>query len=248
MGSIASVLPDVTKDKEFPIKAIKEASILEDLKEGTHPVLFSWMVEIPEKNYAVGKYQVTQALWESVMGNNPSRFKGSSRPVESVSWFDCVLFCNKLSEKEGLEKAYTINGEEVECNFDSEGYRLPTEWEWWFAAKANQDFEYSGSDNFDEVAWTDENSNEETHGVGQKKPNGFGLYDMSGNVWEWCWDWYGDDDSTEDSTGPSRGSSRVYRGGCWGFDGGDARGSNRNRSSPSGRDYDLGFRFTRTIR
>jgi formylglycine-generating enzyme required for sulfatase activity len=102
-----------------------------------------------------------------------------------------------------LEKAYTINGEEVECNFDSNGYRLPTEWEWEFAAKANQDFKYSGSDNVDEVAWTRENSNKQTHPVGQKKPNGFGLYDMSGNVFEWCWDCY------------TEGSSRVYRGGSW---------------------------------
>ena len=118
------------------------------------------------------------------MGNNPSKFKGSARPVEKVNWFDCIELCNKLSEKDGLEKAYTINGRNVECNFDSNGYRLPTEWEWWFAAKANQDFEYAGSDNIDEVASTSENSNDETHGVGQKKANGFGLFDMSGNVFE----------------------------------------------------------------
>ena len=151
------------------------------------------MVEVPGKKYSIGKYQVRQALWESVMGYNPSDFKGSSRPVENVSWMDCVLFCNKLSEKEDLEKVYTLPegveqalnnqtdeedenvdelSNDVSQNLESNGYRLPTEWEWWFAAKANQDFEYSGSDDIDEVAWYDENSNEETHGVGQKKPNG----------------------------------------------------------------------------
>ena len=216
---------------------------LEEMKE---------MVEIPGKNYEIGKYQVTQAVWESVMGNNPSVFKGRSRPVENVSWFDCFEFCNKLSDKEGLEKAYTINGEEVECDFKASGYRLPTEWEWWFAAKANDDFEYSGSDNPDEVAWTDENSNGESHGVGQKKANGFGLYDMAGNVWEWCWDWYTyidwKDIPTEDSTGPSTGSLRVRRGGSWGFGESYARLSYRFKSNPSSRENRRGFRFTRTIR
>lgn len=222
---------------------MSEPTTLEEMKE---------LVEVPGKKYSIGKYQVTQALWESVMGSNPSYFKGSSRPVEMVNWMDCVTFCNKLSEKEGLEKAYTINGKEVECNFESNGYRLATEWEWYFAAKANQDFEYAGSDNIDEVAWYDENSNRKTHGVGQKKANGFGLYDMSGNVSEWCWDWYeggSEDIPTEDSTGPSTGWSRVYCGRSWCDDGSYARVSRRGGDYRlSFRNYDLGFRFTRTIR
>jgi sulfatase modifying factor 1 len=210
------------------------------------------LVEVPGKKYAIGKYQVTQALWESVMGSNPSDFKGSSRPVEMVNWFDCIEFCNKLSEKEGLEKAYTINGKEVQCNFESNGYRLPTEWEWYFAAKANEDYyEYSGSDDIYEVAWYGENSNRQTHGVGQKKPNGFGLYDMNGNVLEWCWDWFeGDreDIPTEDSIGPSTGSDRMLRGGCWDDVARDGRVAYRQWSYPSCRVGSLGFRFSRTIR
>ena len=162
------------------------------------------------------KYQVTQALWESVMGSNPSEFEGANRPVEEVSWFDVVDFCNKLSELEGLEPAYTIDGENVTCNWNAKGYRLPTEAEWEYAARANQSFKYSGSDNLDEVAWYDGNSGDETHPVGQKKTNGFGLYDMSGNVWEWVWDIYGTYSSTPtmDPRGPDSGSVRVRRGGC----------------------------------
>ena len=98
---------------------MSEPTTLEEMKE---------MVEIPGKNYSIGKYPVTQELWESVMGNNPSEFKGSSRPVEKVTWFDCVLFCNKLSAQEGLAKVYLINGEKVQCDFDADGYRLPTDW------------------------------------------------------------------------------------------------------------------------
>jgi len=202
----------------------------------TSGVLYWKMVEMPGKNYSIGKYPVTQDLWERVMGDNPSHFKGSSRPVEQVSWFDCVDFCNKLSEKEGLEKAYTINGKEVECTFSSEGYRLPTEEEWVFAAKANQDFEYSGSDNIDEVAWYGEDRETgSTHGVGQKKANGFGLYDMSGNVWEWCWAWF------------EKGRDRGGRGGSWSGDARVARLSGRYWFFPSLRRNYRGFRLSRTI-
>jgi len=192
------------------------------------------MVEVPGKKYSIGKYQVTQALWESVMEDNPSWFKGSSGPVENVNWFDCVEFCNKLSEKEGLEKAYTINGKKVECNFDSNGYRLPTADEWEYCARSGESFIYSGSNNCDEVAWTSENSNSQTHVVGQKKANGFGLYDMSGNVDEWCWD--------------KEVSLRVSRGGCWCYGARDARVSYRNRNLPSYRFDGQGFRLFRTIR
>ena len=208
------------------------------------------MVKIPGKSYSVGKYLVTQALWESVTGYNPSEFKGSRLPVEQVSWLDCVDFCNTLSEIEGLEKAYTVNGSnffDVQCNFDADGYRLPTEWEWYFAAKANQDFQYAGSDNIDEVAWYWDNCDYQTQGVGQKKANGFGLYDMSGNVAEWCWDWYGDDVPSEGSTGPCTGSERVRLGGYWTSGERYSRLSYRIGSPPSIGFNEQGFRLCRTI-
>ena len=203
------------------------------------------------KDFYVGKYPVTQKLWESVMGDNPSYFKGEDRPVEKVSWFDCVQFCNKLSEKEGREAVYTIDGENVSCNWNANGYRLLSEAEWEYCARANQTFLYSGSNNPDEVAWYDENSGDETHSVGQKKPNGFGLYDMSGNVYEWCWDWYdfsiygshADRGTVRDPYGAKNGSSRVHRGGSWRSGAGFTRVSNRYYVTPDYEDVLLGFRL-----
>ena len=201
------------------------------------------------RKYSIGRYPVTQALWESVMENNPSGFKGSSRPVELVSWFECVEFCNKLSEREGLEKAYLINGEEVQCTFDADGYRLPTEAEWECAGRGGESHLYSGSDNIEEVAWTSENSSWRTHGVGQKKCNGFGLFDLSGNVWEWCWDWSREYSSshTVDPTGARTGTYRMYRGGSWNYGARDSRLSRRDLRRPTAHNYNHGFRLCRTM-
>ena len=249
IDSIVSVLPDFTKDKPFPVKAMKEVGLIEELKRGTHPVLFSWMVEIEchGKCFAIGKYPVTQSIWECVMGTNPSYRIGSAKPVDSVSWFDCVEFCNKLSEREGVKKAYILKDEKVTCDFSAEGYRLPTEFEWAFAAQANQDFEYSGSNNVDEVAWYSKNSHRQTHPVGQKKGNGFGLYDMSGNVYEWCWDWYGYSPPTTDSRGPSTGSHRGFRGGSSFDDSSRSILSKRYWDYPNNTGGALSFRLARTL-
>lgn len=217
----------------------------------TSDVRYWKMVEIPGKNYSIGKYPVTQSLWEKILGSNPSGCKGSNRPVENVSWFDCIAFCNTLSEMEGLEKTYTISGEEVQCTVETDGYRLPTEWEWWFAAAANQNVAFSGSDNVEEVAWIRGNSGGQTHDVGQKKANGFGLYDMSGNVDEWCWDRYGgkyEDIPIEDSLGPTTGTQRLRRGGSWFSDASFSQVAYRRWRHPSDRIDRQGVRLCRSIR
>ncbi len=157
-------------------------------------------------DFYIGKYQVTQAQWKTVMGDNPCYFKGDNLPVEQVSWYDVVEFCNKLSEMEGLQKCYSGSGDNILCNFKANGYRLPIEDEWEYAARGgnrSRDYKYSGSDNVGDVAWYKANSGSKTHLVGTKQPNELGIHDMSGNVWEWCWDWH------------TEGINRVLRGGSW---------------------------------
>jgi formylglycine-generating enzyme required for sulfatase activity len=192
------------------------------------------------RGYWLMKTPVTQALWEAVMGENPSRFQGADRPVELVNWYDAIRFCNALSELKGLPLAYEI-GEgdrpEVSWDRDSTGYRLPTEAEWECAAKAGTELKYAGSDCLGEVGWYYDNCNRETHPVAQKKPNAWGLYDMSGNVWEWCWDLYGD----------YEGSNRVYRGGSWFNLARGARSALRGGNRPVFRYDNLGLRPARTV-
>lgn len=201
------------------------------------------------KDFYLMENEVTQALYERVMGENPSGFKGSNRPVETVSWYDAVEFCNKLSQIEGLDQCYTINGENVSwSNKSCSGWRLPTEAEREYAARGGQSYKYAGSDNVDEVTWYHSNSGKQTHPVGQKKANGFGLYDMSGNVMEWVWDCYGEysvDDST-DLVGLDCGQFRVFRGGGWDLSARYARVSHRYGSPPDLENRYLGFRSGRT--
>lgn len=201
-------------------------------------------------SFYIGKYEVTQKQWTEVMGSNPADFKGDNRPVESISWYQAVEFCNKLSQKEGLTPAYTINGRNVTCNWNANGYRLPTEAEWEFAARGgnkSKGFTYAGSNNIDEVAWYDSNSGSKTQAVGTKKANELGLYDMSGNVWEWCWDWYGSYSSGAKTNprGPS-GSYRVLRGGSWYSSALYCRSAFRDGGGPDDGHDNSGFRLLRS--
>jgi len=198
--------------------------------------------------FSMGVHAVTQDLYEAVMGTNPSAFKGGLRPVEQASWYDAVRFCNALSAACGLQAAYTIGsgGEpSVSCDFRAHGFRLPTEAEWEYAARAGQDFEYAGSNELDKVGWYINNSSGHTHPVGQKKPNAWGLYDMSGNVWEWCWDRYGDypNKSQNDPYGPDFGDYRVRRGGSWSSYARLCRAAYRSWFVPGDRSVYLGFRL-----
>ena len=184
--------------------------------------------------YYIGKTEVTQALWKAVMGINPSRFKGDYLPVENVSWDDCQEFIRKLNSMTG------------------QNFRLPTEAEWEFACRGGNNsrgYKYSGSNNLGSVAWYDGNSGNKTHPVGTKAPNELGIYDMSGNVWEWCADWYGDYSSGAQTnpTGPYGGSNRVYRGGSWNYDVGRCRSSNRDFYYPWIRDIILGLRLALSL-
>ena len=136
-------------------------------------------------DFYIGKYEVTQKEWYEVMGNNPSRFKGRNLPVEEVSWYDAVEFCNKKSKAEGLTPCYTGSRKNTKCNFSANGYRLPTEAEWAYAARGgikSKGYKYSGSNTIGDVAWYISNSGSKTHTVGTKKANELGIYDMTGNV------------------------------------------------------------------
>jgi formylglycine-generating enzyme required for sulfatase activity len=241
----------------------------------------------------VGKYAVTQVLWESVMGSNPSMFKGANRPVEQVNWFDCLVFCNALSKQEGFAPIYAglesyVVGSDLSLDAaillsgnitlieGANGYRLLTEAEWEYAARGWEYHKYSGGDNIDEVAWYDDNSDtghgRQTHPVGQKKPNGFRLYDMSGNVAEWCWDlidcevrdksdgdiWLRSGSKYPHATrvnpqGSPHGFYRINRGGCLFYDSGRVRVSFRgieiedDANDPQSIACGGGFRIARSI-
>lgn len=232
-------------------------------------------------SFAISKYEVTQREWTEVMGANPSKFRGDDLPVDSVSWYDCIEYCNRRSAREGRQPYYTIakdlpdpnntgGGDDprwtVTTNPNANGYRLPTEAEWEYAASGGQQSRgstYSGADDAGKVAWFWENSGNQPLGglwnwpaiekngnrprpVGGKAPNELGLHDMSGNVREWCWDWHGNlEVNTTDPKGPARGSARVWKGGGWLGADFCCEPSFRGGFEPSGVGHDQGFRVCR---
>ena len=232
------------------------------------------------KSFYMGRYEVTQAEYEKYCiygGSSPSSSygDGDNYPAYYVSWYDALVYCNKRSMAEGLTPCYSISGSTdpekwgtvptssnntwnaVVCNWNANGYRLPTEAEWEYAARAEDNtvasLTYSGTSDVNklgEYAWYSSNSNSKTHEVGTKKANGFGLYDMSGNVWEWCWNWFTNSYDAEaeggsDPTGTSAGSYRVYRGGSWDYNSDGCAVSYRRNGRPNDRYGNLGFRVVR---
>ena len=187
--------------------------------------------QVTLSSYSIGQTEVTQELWLAVMGSNPSNIVGDlQRPVETVSWDDCQTFITKLNQMTGKT------------------FRLPTEAEWEYAARGgnrSQGYKYAGSNIIDDVAWYTSNCDETTHPVATKAPNELGLFDMSGNVWEWCQDCYApySSDAQTNPTGPYSGSDRVFRGGCWLSRAGDCRVSYRCNYRPTTAGSDLGLRL-----
>jgi len=198
------------KKHEVKVAQMSEQQIQEQIAK-----IDADMVKLPNGSW-MGKYEVTQAQWQAVMGNNPSHFKGENLPVESVSWDDVQGYIQKLNEKTG------------------QSYRLPTEEEWFTACQAGKSTEYCGSNNVDEVAWYNGNSGNTTHSVGQKKPNAWGLYDISGNVWEWTSSFYNNEQT-----------QRVVRGGSWDILPEGLRSALRFNIAPNFRSFYLGFRLSR---
>lgn len=232
-------------------------------------------------SFYMSDHEVTRGEYKAVMGIDPSTAKAydkagneltgddnvKNNPVNNISWYDALVYCNTLSIKEGLTPCYEIGGkthpsewsavpteydrtwDAATCDFTADGFRLPTEAEWEWAARGGESYTCAGSDNIDEVAWYNGNTNKTgTRDVKTKKANGYGLYDMSGNVWEWCWDWYGDTISSDTpSSGNALGLSgvRCYRGSSWYNDKYVAQVTGRNRYFPYDRVERCGFRLVR---
>ena len=226
------------------------------------------------RSFFIGKYEVTQAEYSQYMQPGSDWTSdyglGDDYPAYYISWFAIIKYCNLRSLAEGLTPVYKISGSTnpadwgevptspnatwnaVICNWKANGYRLPTEAEWEYAARGatnDPDYFYSGSDDIDAVAWNANNSGSTSHPVGTKAPNGIGIHDMSGNVWEWCWDWYDvySGRVQTNPTGPKTGISRLQRGGYWGYSNADCSVSCRVKCSPSDSRYNsVGFRICRT--
>ncbi len=228
--------------------------------------------EVTLTDFYIGKYEVTQAQWAAIVPEYAPDYsqygQGDTHPAYYISWYDAVTFCNRLSQQEGYTPVYYADpgftqvydalddgSGTVYWDPTANGYRLPTEAEWEYAARGgaqSEGYQYSGSDDINEVAWWDVNSDNSvlSQPAGTKAPNELGVYDMSGNVWEWCWDWYGsgyyDASPACAPLGPTGGSFRVLRGGSWVSSARYCRVANRIGVTPGDRRYGIGFRLSRT--
>ncbi|PFI33903.1 cytoplasmic protein [Bacillus thuringiensis] len=195
-----------------------------------------WLAQI--QPFLLAKYAVTTELYDAITNSTLNNFENNHKPVVNISWNDAIAFCNVLSKKAGLKEYYSISdgGQIVRCKLDSNGYRLPSEAEWQYACKAGTTGYTYGK--LHDIAWYNENSNGHIHDVGQKEPNAWGLYDMLGNVWEWCYDLYDE---------KVYGSYRIFRGGSWAEVARGCGATCRRRSHPTFHIEDLGFRLARSI-
>ena len=211
--------------------------------------------------FYIGRHEVTQAEYRALTGKNPSNFKGDDLPVENVTWFDAVRFCNAKSAKEGLAPAYEIKGESVSWKRSANGYRLPTEAEWEFAARGGTQSPFSTGANitteqanyYGTYGYNNGPSGEyrsSTVDVNSFKPNQRGLYNVHGNVWEWCWDWYGPyaESAQTDPAGPVSGTYRINRGGGWNDFGRNLRSAYRAAAPPANAIFNTGFRLARNAK
>ena len=207
-------------------------------------------------DFYMGETEVTQAQHQLIMGTNQCFWEGCGAdcPMEDISWNEMAEYANALSSAEGLTECFTCENSTCTATdnpYTCDGYRLPTEAEWEYAARAGNDYLFAGSNTIDDVAWYSSNSEGMPHPVAQKAPNDWGLYDMSGNVWEWTWDWYDEDyyssSPSLDPEGPTSGTRRVARGGFYGYSSVGLRVSNRSISIPSDRYNTVGFRLVRSL-
>ena len=204
------------------------------------------------QGFMLGATEVTQDQWLSVMGSRPSHFEGGKFPVENITFAQCVEFCNRLSKEEGLPPAYGFKNEQIFWNRESVGYRLPTEAEWEYACRSGSQQRFASGDEKSDlgvISWSRYNSSGSTHEVATRQPNGWGLHDMHGNVWEWCWNWSSAYPTrfAVDPEGPVSGTSRVIRGGSWDNSPEACRSANHNSAKPSFKAGILGFRVARTV-
>jgi len=214
--------------------------------------------EVSLMSYEISRCEVTKKLWRMIVNSDSSCYADNYEPVSNITWFEAIDFCNKLSLKEKLEPCYSINDKNVSCDFSKNGYRLPTEAEWEFAAQGGEKsikYIYSGSDNLDDVAIYSQNYQGLNHIIGTKIPNELGLFDMSGNVYEWCWDQYKSYDNNQKNYDDDlfykiyqhTENYRVYRGGCRIDDPSYCRTTKRFASKPDKKSNLIGFRLVRSI-